>query len=43
MFLLEVNLSCNFFRGTFDTKLYFEILHRYMSELDTMKASALQH
>eukprot|EP01126_Amoeba_proteus_P008722 TRINITY_DN13285_c0_g1_i1.p1 TRINITY_DN13285_c0_g1~~TRINITY_DN13285_c0_g1_i1.p1 ORF type:complete len:365 (+),score=57.67 TRINITY_DN13285_c0_g1_i1:473-1567(+) len=37
IFMLEVNLSCNFFRGSFDQKLYFHILDDYMRELDIMK------
>lgn len=27
--LLEVNLSCNFFRGSFDEKFYFDFVDRY--------------
>lgn len=32
--LLEGNFSCNFFRGTFDQKRYFEMVGRYFSALD---------
>jgi len=38
-FLLEVNLSCNFFRGTFDKDVYFSVVDRYMEELDVIKIS----
>jgi len=37
MFLLEVNLSCNFFRGTFNKTVYFSIVDQYMRELDQLK------
>ena len=37
--LLEVNLSCNFFRGTFDQREYFKFCNEYFSFLD--KASRL--
>jgi hypothetical protein len=32
--LLETNLSCNFFRGTFDEDLYFNFVHEYFEMLD---------
>jgi len=32
--LLETNLSCNFFRGTFDEDMYFNMLHEYFCMLD---------
>lgn len=32
--LLEVNLSCNFFNGTFDTPKYFSFLDELFSDLD---------
>merc|ERR1719482_1175810 len=32
--LLETNLSCNFFRGTFDEDLYFNFVHEYFCMLD---------
>jgi len=32
--LLETNLSCNFFRGTFDEDLYFNMVHEYFSVLE---------
>jgi len=34
MLLLETNLSCNFFRGTFDEDKYFGFVHDYFSMLD---------
>lgn len=34
MCLLEVNLSCNFFRGTFDQPAYFEFVNEYFAFLD---------
>jgi len=34
MLLLETNLSCNFFRGTFDEDLYFNMVHEYFCMLD---------
>jgi hypothetical protein len=41
MFLLEVNLSCNFFRGTFSKALYFSIMDRYMKELDEIRRASV--
>jgi hypothetical protein len=32
--LLETNLSCNFFRGTFDEDLYFNMVHEYFTVLE---------
>lgn len=32
--LLETNLSCNFFRGTFDEDLYFNMVHEYFCMLE---------
>ena len=32
--LLEVNLSCNFFRGTFDKTAYFEFINSYWIMLE---------
>ena len=40
MCLLEVNLSCNFFRGTFDQREYFKFCNEYFAFLD--KASRRQ-
>lgn len=34
MCLLEVNLSCNFFRGTFDKEKYFDFISEYFDFLD---------
>jgi len=34
MLLLETNLSCNFFRGTFDEDQYFNMVHEYFCLLD---------
>jgi len=36
MCLLEVNLSCNFFRGHFDQEKYFGIINEYLIFLDTV-------
>lgn len=33
-FLLEVNLSCNFFRGSFNNDAYIEFVSEYFSQLD---------
>jgi hypothetical protein len=33
--LLETNLSCNFFRGTFDEDYYFNMVHEYFMMLDS--------
>lgn len=35
MCLLETNLSCNFFRGTFDQRGYFGFVNEYFEFLDT--------
>jgi len=35
--LLEVNLSCNFFRGSFDKKVYLEFCRDLCTNLDGMK------
>jgi len=32
--LLEANLSCNFFRGSFDQKAYFDFVDSYFQLLD---------
>jgi len=34
IFLLEVNLSCNFFRGTFDTEDYFSFVDGHFRDLE---------
>jgi Sugar-transfer associated ATP-grasp len=34
LLLLEVNLSCNFFRATFDRERYFDVMHHYFTQLD---------
>lgn len=36
--LLEVNLSCNFFRGTFDKAVYFEFINSYWTMLEGKEA-----
>uniref|UniRef100_A0A7S1UG28 Alpha-L-glutamate ligase-related protein ATP-grasp domain-containing protein n=1 Tax=Phaeomonas parva TaxID=124430 RepID=A0A7S1UG28_9STRA len=36
--LLEVNLSCNFFRGSFDKDKYFDFLEEYLVALEPLKA-----
>jgi glutathione synthase/RimK-type ligase-like ATP-grasp enzyme len=37
VFLLEVNLSCNFFRGTFDIPSYITTVDRYWSLLEALE------
>jgi glutathione synthase/RimK-type ligase-like ATP-grasp enzyme len=37
VYLLEVNLSCNFFRGAFDKKTYFEFCRDYMAGLQPLR------
>lgn len=37
IFFLEVNLSCNFFRGTFDVPAYFDWVDGYFSMLDELE------
>lgn len=34
LFLLEANLSCNFFRGTFDEEAYFSFIYSYFVDLE---------
>jgi len=34
--LLEVNLSCNFFRGTFDIDMYIRFMDDYFTRLDAL-------
>lgn len=34
IFLLEVNLSCNFFMGKLDIPSYIDLLDAYWTELD---------
>ena len=34
IFLLEVNLSCNFFRGSFDVPSYFKFVDDHFKDLD---------
>lgn len=36
IFLLEVNLSCNFFRGSFDLPRYIDLIDRYWLQLEKM-------
>lgn len=36
IFLLEVNLSCNFFRGSFDLPRYIDLIDRYWRQLEKM-------
>ncbi len=35
--ILQVNISCNFFRGQFDQALYFEFMESYFKGLDTVR------
>lgn len=39
--LLEVNISCNFFRGTFDQPWYFQFLDEYFTHLETLPTPAM--
>lgn len=41
MLLLEVNLSCNFFRGDFDIDLYTKFVEEYFSALDQHKRATV--
>jgi len=34
IFLLEANLSCNFFKGTFDRVAYIDLVDAYWQQLD---------
>jgi len=38
--LLEVNLSCNFFRGSFDAREYWSFVRAYMCQLDKARRRA---
>ena len=38
--LLEVNLSCNFFRGSFDKQVYLNIIDDSFSKLQAMRLTA---
>ena len=38
--LLEVNLSCNFFRGSFNRKVYLEFLEDMVVKLQGMRLAA---
>jgi hypothetical protein len=37
IYLLEVNLSCNFFRGAFDKEKYFTFCSDYIQALQKLK------
>ena len=39
MLLLEVNLSCNFFRGDFDQEKYFDLIETYMRCLESARSN----
>jgi len=39
MCLLEVNLSCNFFQGTFDKPAYFRFMSEYLQYLDQSRTT----
>lgn len=41
MCLLEVNLSCNFFRGTFNQHTYFNFVNEYFSLFDKVRQDPL--
>lgn len=36
MCLLEVNLMCNFFKGSFDKEKYFTFMEEYFSYLEDL-------
>jgi hypothetical protein len=38
--LLEVNLSCNFFKGTFDVPYYYALVDKYFHDLEAVEAAA---
>lgn len=38
VYLLEVNLSCNFFKGTFDIPRYIDFVHQYWTLLSALEA-----
>ena len=38
--LLEVNLSCNFFRGSFDKKLYLDFIDESFHRLQAIRLTA---
>lgn len=40
IFLLEVNLSCNFFRGTFDLHDYVVFVDEYFRDLEARDKSS---
>lgn len=37
IYLLEVNLSCNFFRGSFDQEQYVDLLDKYWLHLEKIQ------
>jgi glutathione synthase/RimK-type ligase-like ATP-grasp enzyme len=39
IFLLEVNLSCNFFRGSFDYPDYIAFVDAYWEQLDRLEGA----
>lgn len=41
MLLLEVNHSCNFFRGTFDKEWYFEFVDDYFRDVEERRGAGL--
>ena len=42
IYLLEVNLSCNFFRGSFDKKEYFEFVNSFWLMLEEKEKRLVQ-
>ena len=38
--LLEVNLSCNFFRGSFDQKMYLDFVEESFARLQALRLEA---
>jgi len=40
--LLEVNLSCNFFKGTFDVPYYYNLVNEYFQDLEAIEGVSAQ-
>lgn len=43
VYLLEVNLSCNFFRGSFGLESYVQFIHDYFVALEEERATHGTH
>ena len=42
-FYLQVNLSCNFFRGAFDVPSYIDMVDKYWTKLDALSNNEGAH